>query len=291
MNPGLQALLEADEERYPRSLEAKFKRIFDKIVDLWGTPGLEDYFTSLLIDDRGGRQGFPGDVMRDIFFLHGLHERVMRAKLEQRADVWGNESVKKGLEREGIEYSPRGFFRALETGNQRAVALFLQAGVDVELKNDIGWTPLMVVAFMGSEGAAQLILDAGANVNARDSLGYGPMHWAAYQGYAGVIELLLAKGASANAASDKGLTPLLQAAARGHLAAVKLLLGRGAYVSLADKEGWTPLHKAVANSHPEVVKTLVAAGADRESEHTSGVTPRQIALQKKRPEVIAALGG
>lgn len=71
MNPGLKALLEADEERYPRSLEAKFKRIFDKIIDLWGTPGLEDYFTSLLIDDRGGRQGFPGDVMRDIFFLHG----------------------------------------------------------------------------------------------------------------------------------------------------------------------------------------------------------------------------
>jgi ankyrin repeat protein len=291
MNPGLKALLEADEERYPKSLETKFKRIFDKIVELWGTPMLDDYFTSLLIDERGGRQGFPDDVMRDIFFLHGLHERVMRAKREQKEDVWSNEAVKKGLEREGIEYSPRGFFRALELGNERAISLFIQAGVDVELKNDIGWTPLMVTAFMGSEAGARLILEAGANVNARDSFGYGPMHWAAYQGFPGVIELLLARGANANAASDKGLTPLLQAAARGHLETVKLLLARGAYASLSDKQGWTPLHKAVANGHAEVVKALVAAGADREAKHESGVTPRDIARQKKRPEVIAALGG
>lgn len=53
MNPKLKALLEAEEERYPHSLELKFKRILDKIAELWGTPMLDGYFEDLLIDKRG----------------------------------------------------------------------------------------------------------------------------------------------------------------------------------------------------------------------------------------------
>jgi ankyrin repeat protein len=289
MNPTLQALLEAHEDRYPRSLEAKFKRIFDKIVDQWGTPMLDEYFNGLLIDYRGGRQGFPADVMRDIFFMHGLHERLMRSKRAEPEDVWSNEEIKRGLEAECIEYSPRGFFKAIELGNKRAFDLFMKAGVDVDFRNDVGWTPLMVSAFMGNETSASMVLEAGADVHARDNLGYGPMHWAAYEGFSGVIGLLISKGANVNVTSDKGLTPLLQAAARGHAATVKLLITRGAFVNQSDKQGWIPLHKAVANGHLETVQILLAAGADRKARHQSGVTPVDIANQKKRPEIIAAV--
>jgi uncharacterized protein len=276
MHPNLQALLEAHGDRYPHALEARFKRILDKIAELWGTPMLDAYFEDLLIDKRGGRQGFPSDVMRDIFFLNGLHEKLMRARQAQAEDIWSNEAIKRGLEAEGIEYSPRGFFRAIELGNRRAFELFMKAGVDVDMKNDVGWTPLMVSAFMGSEVSATMVLEAGADVHARDSLGYGPMHWAAYQGYPAIIELLVKKGANVNVASDKGLTPLLQAAARGHAAAIRLLISRGAFVNQPDKEGWIPLHKAVANGHLETVQLLVTAGV-------------AVAARKNRPEIVAAL--
>ncbi|MEK6593279.1 MAG: ankyrin repeat domain-containing protein [Pseudomonadota bacterium] len=290
MNPKLKAYLEAEEERYPHSLESKFKRILDKIAELWGTPMLDEYFEDLLIDKRGDRQGFPADVMRDLFFLHGLHERLMRSRRTEPEDIWSNEEIKRGLEAEGIEYSPRGFFKAIELGNRRAFELFMQAGVDVDYRNDVGWTPLMVAVFMGSEASAQMVLEAGADVHARDNLGYGPMHWAAYQGFPGVIELLITKGANVNVMSDKGLTPLLQAAARGHGAAIKLLIARGAFINQPDKQGWIPLHKAVANGHLEAVQLLLAAGADRKARHQSGVTPVDIAVQKNRPEIIAAVG-
>jgi ankyrin repeat protein len=291
MHPILAALSDGDEAKYPRHLEAKFKRIFDAILNQWGTPNLDDYFNSLFIDDRGGRQGFPADVMGDIFFLYSLHERLKASGRDKEieGDVWKNEEVRRGLEEECIEYSPRGFFRAIESGNARAIELFLKAGVDVELKNQVGWTPLMVSAFMGSEEGATLLLNAGANVHARDDLGYGPVHWAALQGYPNVVAMLLQKGADANVKSNKGLTPLLQAAARGHGEVVQLLLSKGAAVNEADIQGWTPLHKAVSNKHLDVVRLLIGANANPLAQHAGGATPISIAKEMKNQDILAAV--
>jgi hypothetical protein len=289
MHPILAALLDGYEDKYPHHLETKFKRIFDAIMNQWGTPKLDDYFNGLFIDDRGGRQGFPADVMRDIFFLYNLHVRLRASRQDKDADVWQNEAVRRGLEEQCIEYSPRGFFRAIETGNAKAIELFLKAGVDVELKNEVGWTPLMVSAFMGSEEGATLLLNAGASVHARDDLGYGPMHWAAFQGYPRVVALLVQKGADVDVKSDKGLTPLLQAAARGHDEVVQVLLSMGASVNEGDDQGWTPLHKAVANGHLKAVRLLMDANADPLARHASGVTPITIAKEKKNQDILAVV--
>lgn len=288
MHPILAPLLAGREEKYPRHLETRYRRVFDNIMDRWGKPELDDYFNELFIDKRGGRQGFPSEVMLDIIFLFNLWEKVKGEKSAD--DVWSNETVKRGLEKEEIEYSPRGFFRAIETGNENAIRLFLQAGVDLELTNEAGWTPLMVSVFMGSESAAILLLNAGAKINVHDGRGYGPLHWAAYQGFSKATLLLLQKGAYANVRSDRGLTPLLQAAARGHAKVVRLLLLQGAVANDPDDEGWTPLHKAVANGHLEVVRLLMAAEADPHARHVSGVTPISIAREKKNLNIISALG-
>lgn len=320
MHPILAPLLAGNEEKYPASLEAQYPRVFNNIMSVWGTPRVDDYLGSLLIDDRGGRQGFPAKVMQDILFLYGLREKLKGSgpskqdtwaeEVEKRGfsgtasewgvnttlragefRVWFDDETKRGLERERIEYSPRGFFHAIETGNERAIHLFLAAGVSVELENDAGWTPLLASLFMGSEGAALLLLNAGARVDVHDDRGYTPLHWAAFQGYVKATQMLLEKGADLNARSTKGLTPLLQAAARGHTEVVRVLLAQGASVNEADEEGWTALHKAVANDHVQVVRLLMAARADPQAQHASGVTPAGIARQNKNPEIIAAVCG
>ena len=290
MHPILAPLLAGREEKYPRTLETRHLRVFNNIMDQWGKPELDDYFNELFIDRRGGRQGFPVEVMQDIFFLYSLWKKVKGDKPSQDA-VWSNEAVKRGLEKEEIEYSPRGFFRAVETGNENAIRLFLQAGVDLELTNEAGWTPLLVSLFMASETTAILLVNAGAKVTACNKHGYGPLHWAAYQGFTQAIQVLIQKGAYVNVRSDRGLTPLLQAAARGHAEVVRLLLSKRALVNDPDEEGWTPLHKAVANGHLEVVRLLMAAHADPHAHHASGATPVSIAQQKKNPEIIQAVCG
>jgi ankyrin repeat protein len=257
---------------------------------MWGTPELAPYFNSLFVDDRGGRAGFPAEVMQDILMLSRLHERLQTAqKPARKADPWSDAAVRGALATEQIEYSPAGLFRAIHLGNDSAVRLFLGAGINPELANPSGWTPLIVSASVGNLNAAAALIGAGAAVDARDPQGYTPLHWAAFRGFPKVTELLADKGADVNAKSSLGLTPLLQAALGGHAAVVGVLLAKGASVNEADNDGMTPLHNAVTDGHLEVIKMLVAAGADRHAKSAKGITPAMIANRKNNPAIIAAI--
>ncbi|MCU0804731.1 MAG: hypothetical protein MUF79_06550 [Burkholderiales bacterium] len=55
-------------------VEARFPRIAARIVDLWGTPECDRYLDGLIIDDRGGRSGFPPDVMAALLALSRQHQ-------------------------------------------------------------------------------------------------------------------------------------------------------------------------------------------------------------------------
>lgn len=289
MHPVLARLLKGREADYPHLLETQYARIFNRIMELWGSDELDGYFTSLFISDRPERQGFPLEILRELSFLQDLHKEAMQAA--EAEDPWGNERTRRGLLQQGIEYSQAGFFRAVELGNETAIRLFLEAGVDVNLKNKVGWTPLMVAIFTSSEGAANLLLDAGAKTDVEDARGYGPLHWAAYRGFESVTRRLLRAGVAPDLKSHAGITPLLQAAAMGHSRIVAALIERGARVNEPDNEGWTPLHKAVANGFAETVALLLKAGADPKARHASGVTPEDIARQKQRPYILALFGG
>lgn len=286
MNPILKPFYQDQEQKYPKNLEANFSRVMGRILELWGTHELDAYLSELMIDTKGGRQGFPPAVISELLTLSMVHDKFMAIQDAESQDVWSNEAIRAALEEEHIEYSRKGFFNALDSGNTRAIEIFIQAKVNLEETNASGWTPLMVSSFMGSEQAAKLLINAGANVNARDERGYGPLHWAAYRGFLEITKMLLEKGAFVNAKSKAGLTPLLQAASCGHQDVVTLLISKGASVNEPDEEGWTPLHKAVANGHEAVVKLLMDASANPEIPHNSGLTATKMAQQKKNQKII-----
>lgn len=54
-------------------LENAFPRIASIVRDKWGKRVLDDYFAKLVVDDRGGRQGFPPDVLSAIMEIARLH--------------------------------------------------------------------------------------------------------------------------------------------------------------------------------------------------------------------------
>ena len=58
---------------YPQNIERDFPRILAKIVDMWGTPTLDDFLASLMVSDRPGRQGFSPEIAMEIFRLSTLH--------------------------------------------------------------------------------------------------------------------------------------------------------------------------------------------------------------------------
>lgn len=293
MDEKLLHILNSREDIYPKELEQQYPRVLNRIIELWYSPKIDDYFTDLLVDTRGDRQGFPPEVASELFKLSQFHAKLRSQKQQSTAvaNPWSDEGNPKriALMRQGYDFSPRGFLQSAEKGDRNAVALFLSSGVDIDTRDERGWTPLMVSSFNGNEEIALLLIRSCADIHAKDVGGYGSLHWAAFNGYGNVVKLLIEKGADANALSNHGWTPLLQAATRGHLVAAEQLIAGGANVNLSSNDGWTPLHKAAANGHTEMVKLLLAKGANRNSEHQDSTTPLTLAIKNKHDGIVALL--
>jgi ankyrin repeat protein len=288
-NSRMAAILQTMPERYPFVLEQKYERVLNKIVDLWDTPEIDDYFADLMIDKRGGRQGFPQDVAREILILNKTHEMLKQKAESENSDPWEQEQAKKRLSELGISFQAQYFMTTLERGDQATAELFIKGGINVNYVGENGWTPLMIATFNGNENIAKLLIEKGANIHIQDNAGYAPIHWAAFNGFKEVTAILLQKGVNPDTTNRYGWTPLMQAAARGHAEIVQILLNKGAVVNRCDEEGWTPLHKATANGHVAVVKLLLDAGADYNAVHRDGATPLSQAKEKNQTEILKLL--
>ena len=61
----------------PSALLTKFPRIANLLAVLWQDPNsLRRYMDDLLVDKRGNRQGFPLDVLRELFALRAHFDQV-----------------------------------------------------------------------------------------------------------------------------------------------------------------------------------------------------------------------
>jgi hypothetical protein len=70
----------------PLALMRRFPRIGNQLAAVWSdTPAVRSYLDSLLVDDRGNRQGFPPDVLRELLSLRLYHENLH----PQNASAWG----------------------------------------------------------------------------------------------------------------------------------------------------------------------------------------------------------
>jgi len=116
----------------------------------------------------------------DLYGMTPLHKAASfnRLALAKMLIAKGADPRTFGIKYGAIQVAP--IHLAAEAGSADIVKLFLDLGIDINLrtegKNRV--TPLHMAAAKGRAGVVELLLKSGADVNARDVKNTTPMHWA-----------------------------------------------------------------------------------------------------------------
>ena len=184
-------------------------------------------------------------------------------------------------------YDSVDFFRAVNVDNDGAVAKMLDAGLDPNQLDTHGQPALMVALQTESLKVAKVLWEAkGIQIDVRNHAGETPLMMAALKAEADAAAALLAHGA---AVQKDGWTPLHYAATGGSAAIVKLLLAKGALLEARSPNGSTPLMMAARYGNEEAVDALLAASADRGAKNDLGMNAAAFASSAGRDHLAGRL--
>ena len=184
-------------------------------------------------------------------------------------------------------YDAVDFFRAVGVDNADAVARMLAAGVDPNVLDPRGQPALMVALQGESLKVAKVLWDAkGIQIDIRNHAGETPLMMAALKAETDAVDALVAHGA---AVQKEGWSPLHYAATGGSAAIIKLLLSKGAPLEARSPNGSTPLMMAARYGNEDAVDALLAAGADRTAKNDLGMDASAFAASGGREKLAARL--
>lgn len=108
----------------------------------------------------------------------------------------------------GNSHATGTIFEATRDGTPQEVEKMLVANKNlINVRTELGSTPLHIAATRSNPEFAKLLLSRGADINAKDNNGLTPLHIAAYTGKKELVEFFLSKGADAYAKDFKNETP------------------------------------------------------------------------------------
>jgi uncharacterized protein len=186
-----------------------------------------------------------------------------------------------------VDYDSVDFFRAVNVDNDGAVSRMLAAGLDPNQLDPRGQPALIVALQSQSLKVAKVLWDAkGIQIDIRNHAGETPLMMAALKAEVDAANALVAHGA---AVQKEGWSPLHYAATGGSAAIVRLLLSRGAALEARSPNGSTPLMMAARYGNEEAVDALLAAGADRTARNDLGMDASAFAASAGREKLAARL--
>ena len=167
------------------------------------------------------------------------------------------------------------------------VDMLLKAGADVNDKALIGndkcyWSLLMWAAWNGNKKFVKRLIEAGSDVNIRDEYGRTPLMAASWSYRIEIMNMLLENGADINMKDNTGRKALDRKIISDEefnkfcenrpVQDIVEAINSGCNVNLKDKNSETLLMKAVWRNDIDIVAVLIKAGADVNSRDNRGNT-------------------
>ncbi len=231
----------------------------------------------------------------ELLLKHGADVNYQRPNDKITPLMWavnGNKAVcelllKHGAKLDAVDENGNTAFHHLQRAQEDVLQLLLDAGVDINLRNEKDGDTLLIRAVRHSPDMVRMLLKKKPDVNLRNNRGDSPLHPASHyttpeQG-AEIIQMLLDAGADVNAQNNNGETPLYQSVCRYdvNMPVFEALLKAGADVNLGPEEHYrsTPLDMALEHGHAETAMKLLDAGADITQRKEHGAIPLFLAAK------------
>lgn len=202
------------------------------------------------------------------------------------------------LEQQDLDVSAKDLLLAAARGSRESVESLLSAGLDINVRDENGNTPLHLAAAAGQMGVVELLIQKGADLRATNTVGRMPHQEAvdtqngeivayfyrcgapvmiqemAHAGAAEPFAQILDSSPEAIAAfNSRGGTLLHTAAEAGDRGIVELLIFKNVDMNARDRDfGHTALMSAIRTGHLDLASYLVQQGADIDIRSHSGAT-------------------
>ncbi|XP_018570188.1 uncharacterized protein LOC108910146 [Anoplophora glabripennis] len=166
---------------------------------------------------------------------------------------------------------------------------FLTRKAGMNIKNEIGDTPMHSAVKGCNLKMVKFLTEHGANVKSRNNYGGTPLHLAVVRDALDIVEYLVQHGAYVNVRNNKNLTALHLAASYGQLDIVNKLMKHSSDINCKEQYGRTALHLAAERGKIDIVKYLVQGGADVNVRDIRGCTAMQLAKERGELDTVKYL--
>ena len=172
-----------------------------------------------------------------------------------------------------------GFVKSAENGDLNEVKRLFGLNPDIiNVKDREEDTAIMKACRnCNAINVVSFLLENGANINDRDAINQTPLIIASQNGCKDIVLILLGAGENIHHRNDQGENALISAAQEGHIDVVKVLIEAGANVNQPNADGETPLELAIRLRQKKELIDLL-----REKSEAKGVKKRRSNKRKLR---------
>lgn len=148
-------------------------------------------------------------------------------------------------------------FVAANNGDVNSISTLIEGGVNPNITDQYGNTPLYYAAINNRAGAVTTLAELGALINTSNESENSALIAATNMDYYDVVEALLAAGADPDFERADGMTAVHVAALKGHYHSLLHLIINNAEVNKISNTGVTPLMLATSKGHKHIVQMLL----------------------------------